>query len=83
MSQSLARDWTGVDAGSPPLSEDFLEIPIVDFYAYDYERIARRVGVANSIDRVHFTGRSCHLCGTVSPLRATVSQAQAEGGIYE
>ena len=37
-------EWT---AQSPPLTENFLEVPIVDFEAYDYDRVARRVRVAN------------------------------------
>jgi cytochrome c oxidase subunit 1 len=37
-------EWT---AQSPPLTENFLEVPIVDFEPYDYDRVARRVRVAN------------------------------------
>ena len=31
----------------PPLTENFLEGPIIDFEAYDYARITRRARVAN------------------------------------
>ena len=37
-------EWT---TQSPPLTENFLEVPIVDFEAYDYDRVAHRVRVAN------------------------------------
>jgi cytochrome c oxidase subunit I len=35
-------EWT---AQSPPLTENFLEVPIVNYEAYDYDRIASRVEV--------------------------------------
>ena len=37
-------EWT---AQSPPLTENFAEVPIVNYEAYDYERIAPSVEVVD------------------------------------
>jgi cytochrome c oxidase subunit 1 len=42
--RATGLEWT---TQSPPLTENFLEVPIVDFEAYDYDRIAPGVEVAN------------------------------------
>jgi cytochrome c oxidase subunit 1 len=40
--RAAGLEWT---TQSPPLTENFLEVPIVNFEAYDYDRIAPRVEV--------------------------------------
>src|ERR1017187_3061558 len=40
--RATGLEWT---TQSPPLTENFLEVPIVNFEAYDYDRIAPRVEV--------------------------------------
>ena len=39
----MAGCRVGMDVPSPPPKDNFIETPIVDFEAYDYGRIPRRV----------------------------------------
>ena len=45
--EPLAGGWIGVDGTITSTDANFAEIPIVDFEAYDYEHIPRRVEVAS------------------------------------